>query len=99
MLSHEPLEELAPDAWMVKGEVKRVPIGRRMIVVRDPSRGLFVHNAIELDDAGFRALDELGKMGAIFVPNRYHDIDGGRYKERYPEAVLCALPDAQTKLK
>jgi hypothetical protein len=96
MLPHGPLEQLSDNLWTVKGELKMGPIGRRMVIVRGPSGGLFVHNAIMLED--FAPLDALGEVRAIFVPNRFHDMDGGRYKERYPKAKLCALPEVVAKL-
>ncbi len=92
-LAHGPLEKLAENLWVVRGEIPRMPIGRHMVIVRDPNTGsLFIHSAIMLSDAGFRELDALGKVQTIFVPNRFHDIDGGAMKARYPGATLCALP-------
>jgi hypothetical protein len=96
---HGPLERLDDDLWILRGEVGLKPLGRRMTVVRDESGGLFLHNAIMLDDAGFAALDALGPVRSILVPNRYHDMDGGRMKERYPDARLFALPAIVDRLR
>jgi hypothetical protein len=98
LLPHGPLEQIAENLWMVRGEIKSAPIGRRMVIVRDTASNLFVHNAIMLDEAGFRAFDALGKVRAIFIVNRFHDMDGGRMKERYPAAKLVALPAVRDKL-
>jgi hypothetical protein len=97
MLPHGALEQLDTNLFTVKGEIKLKALGRRMVVVRDSEGGLFIHNAIMLED--FAPLDALGEVRAIFVPNRFHDIDAGRMHERYPRARLAALPAARKKLE
>jgi hypothetical protein len=98
-LPHGPIVELAKDLWAVRGELRRPKaLGRRMVLVRDPAGGIFVHNAIFLGDDGWRALDALGRVRTIFVPNRFHDMDGGRMADRYPDARLVALPAVREKL-
>lgn len=98
MFPHGPLVKLAEDLHCVRGEIKLAPLGRRMVVVGGRG-GLFVHNAIMLDEPTFAKLDALGPVRAIFVPNRFHDMDGGRMKERYPDASLYCMPQALDALK
>src|SRR5215471_979614 len=97
MFPHGALEQLDEHLFCVKGEIKLKALGRRMVVVRDLEGGLFIHNAIMLED--FAPLDALGEVRAIFVPNRFHDMDAGGMKERYPRARLAALPAAKKKLE
>jgi hypothetical protein len=99
MFPHGPIERLEPGLFVVNGQIKIKPLGRKMTIVGSKESGLFVHNAVMLDDATFAELDELGKVTGIFVPNRYHDMDGGRFKQRYPDARLFSMPEAAEALK
>src|SRR5262245_46365258 len=96
MFPHGPIEQLSDDLFTVRGEIRFKALGRRMVIVRDASKALFIHNAIELAD--YTLLDALGEVRAIFVPNRYHDMDGGRMKARYPAAKLCSFSSVHQKL-
>ncbi len=62
-----------------------------MCIARLPGGGLFVHNAVMVDDATRAAIDALGPVEFIFVPNKFHDMDGGKMKALYPAAKLVAL--------
>lgn len=59
-----------------------------MTVIRLKSGGLFIHNAIAMDEAGYAALDKLGQVEVIVAPNAFHGSDAPVYKNRYPKAQL-----------
>lgn len=90
VLPHGPLEQLSPRLWRVEGELPGMPLKRVMAVAKRADGKLVVHGAMAMDDAGMAALDALGPVGFIVVPNGFHRIDGPRFAKRYPEAkVLC----------
>jgi hypothetical protein len=90
VLPHGPLEPLAPNVWRVEGELPGMPLKRVMTVARRDDASLLVHNAMALDEAAMSALDALGEVTAVIVPNGYHRIDAPAYAARYPEARFFA---------
>jgi hypothetical protein len=84
------LETLSPSAYRAEAPLPSGPLRRVMGVGKRSDGKLVIFSAIQLDEAGMRALDALGPVGFIIVPNGFHRIDAGRYAERYPSAkVLC----------
>jgi hypothetical protein len=95
VLPHEPIEKHCQNLWSVSG---KMPSGnqRRMSVARRSDGTLVLHNPIALDDREMAELEAFGKPAFIVVPNGFHRMDAGIYKQRYPEiAVLC--PEAARK--
>jgi hypothetical protein len=88
---HGPLVPLVPDLWQVTGTA--MPLDRNMVVWRRPGGGLWLHSVVALDAAGMSALDALGPVEFIVVPNAMHRLDCGVYAERYPAARVVA-PEA-----
>ena len=99
VIPHDPIAQLEENLWIVQGRLRRGPLDRKMTIVRLPNGDLFIHNAILLDDAATKVLDALGPVRTIFTPNRFHDLDGAKMKERYPQAKLCALPATQATVR
>ena len=91
VLSHGPLQVIVPDrVWMVTGRLPRGPLSRNMVIYRRSSGGLLLHSPIALEETAQKALEALGPIEAIIVPNGMHRLDGPRYKARYPQIkVLC----------
>lgn len=85
---HGPLVQLADDLWHVTGFGS--PLDRNMVVWRRPTGGLWLHSVVALDDAGMAAIDALGPVEVIVVPNGYHRMDCGVYAARYPTAQVVA---------
>lgn len=85
---HGPLVPLAPDLWQVTAALG--PLPRAMVVHRLPSGGLWLHSVVALDAPGRTALDALGPVEAIVVPNAFHRLDCGGYAARYPSARVYA---------
>jgi hypothetical protein len=95
-LPHEPVEKHGDNTWSVQGTMPNPSIRRRMTVARLANGGLVIHNAIALDDANMKALEEFGEPAYLLVPNGFHRQDAFIFKERYPKLrVLC--PRAATK--
>jgi hypothetical protein len=85
---HGPLVPLAADLWQVTGTGG--PLDRNMVVWRTPSGGLWLHSVVALDAAGMAALDALGPVEWIVVPNGFHRMDCAVYAARYPAAKVVA---------
>jgi hypothetical protein len=101
--THRPLTAFDPGAdsrlWMVEGDLPRLPIGRRMVVIRLGDGRLVIHNAIALDEAGMAALDALGPVAFIVAPSGFHRMDVARFSHRYPEAAVVCPPGARSKVE
>lgn len=87
------IRQLAPDLFVVDGEWFGSPLRRRMTLVRVDG-GIVVHSAIRPDDDDWTALDALGPVMAIVVPNAFHASEAHVFKSRYPEARLFVSPAA-----
>ena len=93
VLEHTRLEQLEENLWQVEGTVPRLPLRRRMTVVRLADGSLVVHNAIALEEEQQRALEALGSVRYVVVPNPWHRLDAPAYAARYPDAkILCPRP-------
>jgi glyoxylase-like metal-dependent hydrolase (beta-lactamase superfamily II) len=87
---HSSLQPLAENLWVVDGSIPNMEIRRWMVVARLQNRDLVIWNAIAMDPAGMAALEALGRPAHLVVPNGWHRMDAGRFKERYPDLrVIC----------
>lgn len=84
--------------YCVDGSFGRSPLGRRMTVVVLPSGRLAIHSAIRMEQADMAALERLGPVGAIIVPNTLHKADAPWYAGRYPDAIVLAPRKAVARL-
>ncbi|MBK9032031.1 MAG: hypothetical protein IPL61_12020 [Myxococcales bacterium] len=96
--SHGPLTEVATDLWIVDAELPDLPIGRRMTLWRTADGGLAAHSAVACDAATMAQLDALGPVRWIVVPSGFHRLDAPRWKARYPDARVVAMPAAHRRV-
>jgi hypothetical protein len=90
---HGPLEELAPDLFLLRGSFRAAPllsIGRNMTVVRQGEE-LVVLNAVRLDDAGEKALGQLGAVTHVIRLGSFHGSDDPYFQDRFG-ATLWSVP-------
>ena len=99
VLAHGPLEKLDDGLWRIEGSLPGMALKRVMTIARLADGALVIHNAIALDDAGMRALDALGKVAFIVVPNGYHRLDAPSFAKRYPDARVLAPRGARAKVE
>jgi len=92
---HGPLEQLAENLWRVEALLGDGPLHRVMTVARRSDGGLVVHSAIALEPAAMDALDLLGPVAYLLIPNAFHRIDAPRYKARYPAVRVFCPPGAR----
>jgi hypothetical protein len=84
-------ETVVPDAiWASERAIwfGGVRIRSRTTVVRLPGDGLWVHSPAEPDDDVCAALDALGEVRWIVVPNRFHHLQAPATAARYPQAQV-----------
>ncbi len=82
---HGTLEELFPDIFLVRGEMKMgalVAIGRSMIVLREGT-SLTLVNSIRLSEAGEKSLCALGEVKHLVRLGGYHGLDDPYYRARF----------------
>jgi hypothetical protein len=89
VLSHTPIEVLAPNIWRVEG-LLNASNKRVMALVRLQNGRILMHNAIALDEASMARIDAWGEVAAILVPNRFHRMDAHIMRTRYPRAKVFA---------
>ncbi|MDP9000790.1 MAG: DUF4336 domain-containing protein [Myxococcota bacterium] len=90
VLAHEPMEQLEEGLWRVEGSLPNMPLRRVMTVARLASGDLLVHNPIAVDASTLAAIDALGRVGFIVVPNGWHRLDVPAFRARYANARVLA---------
>jgi hypothetical protein len=87
---HSPLEALAPDLWIVRGEFPDSQLPRNMVVYCYGGDSLLLHSVVALDERTMRHLEALGKPSIMVIPNWDHWAHIVAFKKRYPEiTVVC----------
>jgi hypothetical protein len=93
-------EPVVPDAiWVSERPVwfAGVRLRSRTTVVRLAGGALWVHSPGEPTDAACGALDALGEVRWIVVPNRFHHLQTAATAARYPRAVVVAPETARAR--
>ncbi len=93
---HDPIQEIADDLFMVRGRIRMNPIvtiTRNMAILRHQGE-LNLIDPIRLDDAGERALRDLGEVKRILRLGPMHGVDDAYYVERFG-AELWAPGESQ----
>src|ERR1043165_5255911 len=87
---HSPLEALAPNLWIVRGEFPDSQLPRNMVVYRYGDGSLLLHSVVALDERTMRHLEALGKPSIMVIPNWDHWAHIVAFKKRYPDlTVVC----------
>jgi len=94
VLPHGELEAHADNLWSIRGEIPRIPLGRRMVIARRPPGELLVHNPMTLREGVLEAVCALGTIATIYVPGPVHRMDCEAFKARFPGARLLCPPGA-----
>ncbi len=89
VLTHQPIEILAPNVWRVEGRLNASNT-RVMTLVRLRDGRIVIHNAVALDEPSMARIDAWGEVAAILVPNRFHRMDAHIMRTRYPRAKVFA---------
>lgn len=98
VLEHGPLVQLAENLWWVDGELPRMALRRACTIARRDDGGLVVHSAICLDGPTQAAVEALGPIAHVIVPNAFHRMDAPRYAARYSDARIVAPRGGRSKI-
>ena len=94
---HDPIEEIQPDVFMVRGEIKMnalMTITRNMAIVRHAGE-LTLVDPIRLSSAEEKQLERLGDVKRILRLGSMHGVDDPYYMDRYgAELWAPGLSDA-----
>ncbi len=95
------LKPVAPDLWIVDGGTirmswlgLRIPFPTRMTVVRLRDGGLWLHSPVALTPELRDTVTRLGPVRYLVSPNKIHYWWIGSWREAFPEALACGLPEA-----
>lgn len=97
VLPHGPLEQLTDRLWRVEGDLQAMK--RVMAIAKRADGTLAIHNGIALGPAEMAALDALGKVSALIVPNGWHRLDAKVFADRYPEAKVYCPSGSRAKVE
>jgi len=96
-----PPTQVAPDLWTIERRL-RMPGGptlpTRSTVVRLPAGGLLVVSPPPVDAGGLEALDALGAVEDVLVPNSFHYLNAADFVARYPGATLRLAPGLHDRI-
>jgi len=99
VLAHTPIEKLTENVWTVVGEVPRMSLKRRMVMIRTGDGQIIVHSPIALTDVEMAEVEQWGDISVIMVPNGWHRLDSQIYKTRYPDAKLVCPRGSRIKVE
>ena len=88
VVEHGDIEEVAPSLWTVKAPFWGFKDLRTMTIYRLNSGGLFLHNAIAVNEETRIKIESLGPPEIIAIPSAVLLSDSLAYKEKYPQAKL-----------
>lgn len=88
------LFEIGDDIWEVNFpfSLMGVQLGRRMVIIREPGKGLQLHSPGLIDSELKLELERLGTVSSLVVPTNFHDTFVPEALKTFPDAVLYAPP-------
>lgn len=95
------LREVTSDLWVIETpfEFMGMDMGARMTIVRRGNGELFVYGPFAIMDEDEAAIRDKGEVRDIVAPNTAHFTEIGKFKKRFPDATLWALPELDKKLE
>ena len=100
MAAPSVFEIVVPDSiWVTERPIwfSGVRLRSRTTVVRLPGDALWVHSPCTPTDDVCAALDALGEVRWIVVPNRFHHLQAPATAARYPNALVVGPKSAQSR--
>ena len=90
------LKQFGPDIWIVEqpSNFIGVPLDLRMTIIRNDQQQLTLHSVIPCNEVTHNAIQALGKITYLIVPNLEHTRFIAQWQQRYPEAQTYAPTDA-----
>ena len=98
VLEHGPLSALSENLWHASGALSFGTLRRNMTIAKRADDTLVVHSAIAMNDAEMKAIEKLGNLAFLIVPNGWHRLDAVKYKRRYPQLKVFAPAGAKERV-
>lgn len=91
-MSNSELKPFGPNIWVVEqsSNYLGIPFGVRMTVIRLANRQLALHSVIACNIQTVTAIESLGDINHLIVPNLEHTRFLNEWRQRYPHAHLYA---------
>ncbi len=88
------MRALDDDLWVAEQPLRfgLLQLGTRMTVVRLSDSSLLLHSPISLTESLRMEIEELGSVGAVVAPNRFHHLFASEWVARYPQSRLYVAP-------
>ena len=101
MTNSKKLIQLDEDIWYTESTLKWyfITFGTRMVVVRLPGGGLWLHSPVPIGDKLLDEIQSLGKVQHIVAPSCFHHVHAGDAKDKFPDAKLWGAPGLERKRK
>lgn len=96
-----PPAEMAPGLWTLErrlGMSWSPSLPTSTTIIRLPSGGLLVVSPPPLKPGGLEAIDSLGTVEEIVVPNSFHYLNAAGFHERYRGATLRVVPGLRERV-
>ncbi len=97
-----PPTEIAADLWGLERRLRHLGVGllpTRTTLVRLRDGSLVVISPPPgLDARTLRAIDELGRVGAVVIPNSFHYLYADEIRRHHPKAPLWAAPGLRQRV-
>ena len=93
------LHQLADDLWAATGRVRFVGqwVPTRMLVIRLPNGGLWLHSPIALGREIVGEVGSLGRVGHLVGSSKYHHLWLADWARHYPDAKVHGAPGLPEK--
>jgi hypothetical protein len=98
VLEHGPLVELSENCWHTSGALPFGTLRRTMTIAKRADDTLVVHGAIAMHDAEMKAIEKLGDLAFLIIPNGWHRLDAVKYKRRYPQLKVFTPAGAKERV-
>lgn len=101
MSKKQKLVTISDDIWHIDSTLKWyfLNFGIRMVVVRLPAGGLWLHSPIHINDEIYKEIKSLGEVEHIVAPSCFHHTHAQDAKNKFPGAKLWAAPSLDQKRK
>ena len=100
------LKQIGKDIWIVDGneihmsfKLFKVPFTTRMTIVKIDNNKLWIHSPIAFNKELNDKIKELGDIGHIIAPNKYHYSYVLDWYKHYPDAKVWLAKGVSSKLK
>ncbi len=79
---HAPIQELTENLWLVESQVPKVPINRRMAIVKLSDGKLLFFHAVPLDDATLEKVKAWGTPAYLVIAHHQHGVDADAFQKK-----------------